>query len=81
MVIINEEWLTEMNTAADKAEQDHSVLHEMTNEQLAYLAYWNWGYSGANVLVTKAAIELLAARGIDYLVLGEEIEELAQQYY
>jgi hypothetical protein len=79
---IDYDWLVEMNSLADKAENDHSILGTMTDEQLSYLVYWNWGYSGAIMAeVTRAAIKVLSARGVDYELLGEQMEELASQYY
>lgn len=82
MTTFDYDWLTEMNVMANKAENDHSNIKFMTNEQLCYLVYWNWGYSGSNVLVTKAAINELAVRGIEnYNEIGEMVEEQVSQYY
>jgi len=80
MVIINEEWLTDMNEMADRAEADHSYLSIMTDEQLSYLVYWNWGYSGPVVEVAREAEKLLIARGVDYNTLGEQINAQTEQY-
>ncbi len=78
---IDYDWLVEMNSLADKAENDYNILNVMTNEQLSYLVYWNWGYSGPNCQITNEAIKVLNARGVDYNMLGEQMEELASQYY
>jgi hypothetical protein len=81
MIKIDYDWMVEMNSVADKAENDYNLIKDMTDEQLAYLVYWNWGYSGAqNADVTKAAINELAARGVDYNTLGELVNEQTEQY-
>ncbi len=83
MTTFDYDWLVAMNDMADKAEQDHGYLPVMSNEQLCYLVYWNWGYSGAqNADVTKAAINELAARGVtNYNELGELVDKQVEQYY
>ena len=82
MVNIDYDWLVETNAIADEAEADHTILQLMTNEQLSFLVYWNWGYSGiALVEVTKRAIGVLNARGVDYNTLGAEVEAIVEQYY
>jgi len=80
MDTITKEWMVRCNEYADKAEKDFSILNEMTDSELAYLVYWNWGYSGAgNVPVTNAAIKVLVARGTDYNALGEQIEKYFEE--
>lgn len=83
MTTFDYDWLVAMNAMADKAENDHGYLPVMSNEQLCYLVYWNWGYSGpSNTEVTKAAINELVARGIEnYNEIGEMVEEQVSQYY
>ncbi len=82
MIKIDYDWMVEMNSVADKAENDYTLIKDMTDEQLAYLVYWNWGYSGPNVEVTKAAINELVSRGItNYNEIGELVEEQVSQYY
>lgn len=82
MVNVDYDWLVEMNEYADKAEQDHSILDSMTDEQLSYLVFWNWGYSGAVMAeVTEQAIKVLVARGVDYELLGEQVDQACEQYY
>ncbi|MEN6624047.1 MAG: hypothetical protein ABFD50_21185 [Smithella sp.] len=83
MTTFDYDWLVAMNEMADRAEADKSYLNIMTTEQLSYLVYWNWGYSGAqNADVTKAAINELAARGItNYNEIGEMVDNQVEQYY
>lgn len=79
---IDYDWMVETNAIADEAEQDHTILQLMSNEQLSFLVYWNWGYSGTGIAeVTQAATKILVARGVDYNTLGEQIEEVVSQYY
>lgn len=80
MTKIDYDWMVEMNSVADKAENDYTLIKDMTDEQLAYLVYWNWGYSGPNVEVTKEATKVLVARGVDYNMLGELVNEQTEQY-
>jgi len=80
MDTITKEWIVRTNEYADRAEKDFSVLHEMTNSELAYLVYWNWGYSGVIMAeVTREAIKILTARGVDYNALGEEIDQYMEE--
>lgn len=83
MTTFDYDWLVAMNAMADKAEQDHGFLPIMSNEQLSYLVYWNWGYSGpSNTEVTKAAIKELESRGItNYNEIGEMVDSQVEQYY
>lgn len=83
MTTLDYDWLVAMNAMADKAENDHNLLANMTNEQLCYLVYWNWGYSGpSNTEVTKAAINELVSRGIEnYNEIGEMVDKQVEQYY
>jgi hypothetical protein len=79
---IDYDWLVEMNSVADLAENDYTILQLMSNEQLSYLVYWNWGYSGVCMVeVASKAKSILISRGVDYESLGAEIEELVSQYY
>jgi len=83
MTTLDYDWLVAMNAMADKAEADKSYLNIMTTEQLCYLVYWNWGYSGpSNTEVTKAAINELVSRGVtNYNEIGEMVDKQVEQYY
>lgn len=79
---IDYDWLVECNDVADLAEKDHTILQLMTNEQLSFLVYWNWGYSGCIMAeATSKAIKILTARDVDYNTLGAEVEAVVEQYY
>lgn len=79
---IDYDWLVNTNDLADKAEKDNSIIENMTDEQLSFLVYFNWGYSGpSNCQETRKAIEVLVARGVDYNTLGEQVESVVSQYY
>ena len=80
MIKIDYDWMVEMNSVADKAENDYNLIKDMTDEQLAYLVYWNWGYSGPIIEATKEATKVLVARGVDYNTLGELVNEQTEQY-
>lgn len=79
---IDKRWLEHTNELADKLEQtgDVTLLSEFTIDQLTYLAYWNWGYSGAyKAPETKLAEEELVVRGSPFdLARGEAINEAAE---
>lgn len=83
MTTFDYDWLVAMNEMADRAEADKSYLNIMTTEQLCYLVYWNWGYSGpSNTEVTKAAINELVSRGVtNYNEIGEMVDKQVEQYY
>ena len=65
MDTINKEWLDATEVLANKYENDNSVgLSEFSDDQLHYLIYWNWGYSGPVVVnETKEAEAELIRRG------------------
>lgn len=50
MDIISKEWLLETSDLADRYERGEIKLSSFTNDQLVYLIYWNWGYSGPDTV-------------------------------
>ncbi len=50
MDTINKEWLIETNNLADQLEAGEIGLDKFTDDQLHYLIYWNFGYSGPVVM-------------------------------
>jgi hypothetical protein len=77
---INKDWLIKTNELADLYDAGEKDISEFTIDQLHYLVYWNWGYSGpVSVPETKAAEAELIRRGnpfdVDYAVSIIDITE------
>jgi len=80
---INKEWLINTNNLADRYDAGEISITEFSNDQLQWLIYWNWGYSGAFAAPeTKTAEYELIARGNEYnQEYAELIETEASKYY
>jgi hypothetical protein len=64
MDTINKEWVIQTSDLADLYEAKEIELDKFTDDQLHYLIYWNWGYSGPVVVnETKEAEAELIRRG------------------
>jgi hypothetical protein len=64
MDTINKEWLIETSNLADLYEAKEIGLDKFTDDQLHYLIYWNWGYSGTTMVnETKESEAELISRG------------------
>lgn len=77
---INKDWLIKTNELADLYDAGEKDISEFTVDQLHYLIYWNWGYSGpVSVPETKTAETELIRRGnpfdVDYAVSIIDITE------
>ncbi len=77
---INKDWLIKTNELADLYDAGEKDITEFTVDQLHYLVYWNWGYSGpVSVPETKTAEAELIRRGnpfdVDYAVSIIDITE------
>ena len=84
MDTINKEWLDATEVLANKYENDNSVgLSEFSDDQLHYLIYWNWGYSGPVVVnETKEAEAELIRRGRPFNVdRAAEIADITEELY
>lgn len=80
MDTINKDWLIKTNELADLYDAGEKDITEFTVDQLHYLIYWNWGYSGpGSVPETKTAEAELIRRGnpfdVDYAVSIIDITE------
>ena len=81
---IDRQWLDEVNEIADLVETlDRGNLILLTSDQLHYLIYWNFGYSGITECnETKWARNELADRGIVYNeTLAESIANYSENFY
>lgn len=79
---IDYDWLVATNELASNYENGISDIDQFTNDQLQYLVYWNWGYSGHTCQLTVDAEAELNARGQHVNShIAEAIEDIAQQYY
>lgn len=83
MDIINREWLNKVNDIAEAYENGRAGIIDFSNDQLQYLIYWNFGYSGCSESdYSKNCRAELIARGLEYSEEhAESIEALAEQYY
>ena len=71
---INETWVILTDEMADKFERGYINIDRFTDDQLMFLIYWNFGYSGINTVEeTNKAMAELEYRGNPYN------EEYAQQ--
>lgn len=83
MDTINKDWLIETNNLADQLEAGEIGLDKFTDDQLHYLIYWNWGYSGpVTVNETKESEAELIRRGrpfnVDHAI---EIADITEELY
>ena len=79
---INREWVIRTNELADLYDNKKVNLTEFSDDQLIYLAYWNWGYSGA--AKAKEALECeadLIRRGNPYnQEYADKLLDLCEDY-
>lgn len=64
---IDRNWIVNTNELADLYDDKKVNLSEFSDDQLIYLAYWNWGFSGPSK--AKEALECeaeLIRRGNPY---------------
>jgi hypothetical protein len=80
---IDKEWLINTNNLADLYDAGEISITEFSNDQLQWLIYWNWGFSGTYVAPeAKTAENELIARGVEYnQEYAELIETKASNYY
>jgi len=78
--IINSEWIIKLDQMVEDYIHNKIGILDFSNDQLQYLIYWNFGYSG--ITTSDYAINAeneLNARGIKYNeALVEEINEKAE---
>lgn len=80
---INSDWLVYTGELADKLEAGEIGITEFSNDQLQWLVYYNFGYSGAWVTKeTQLAEAELIRRGTPYnSEYAELIVEKAEEFY
>jgi len=80
---INLTWVDKIERLADKLERGDKVISNFTNDQLHYLIYWNFGYSGITTSdLTIACEDELNSRGIRYNEkLAQLIVDKAEELY
>ena len=80
---INTEWLITTNNMANNLENGLNNITDFSNDQLHYLIYFNWGYSGPSITdMTNDAENELIARGLAYNnELAEAIDQLCEELY
>jgi hypothetical protein len=82
---INYNWVEKVELLADKLEKGEKVyaLSKFTNDQLHYLIFWNFGYSGVSVSdYTIICEDELNSRGIRYNEkLAQLIVDKAEELY
>lgn len=67
MDTIDKQWIEETHNLADLFENGEASISRFTNDQLQWLIYWNFGYSGITLTEqTKLAMKELEARGKPY---------------
>ena len=83
MDTINKEWVIQTSHLADLYEAKEIELDKFTDDQLHYLIYWNFGYSGPVVVnETKEAEAELIRRGRPFNVdQAVEIVDIAEELY
>ena len=83
MDTIDKQWLEETNHLADMFEDGEMSISRFTNDQLQWLIYWNFGYSGAAVaFAAEMAMNELKSRGKPYDENeAEAIEQVASKFY
>lgn len=82
MDTINEDWVVNTDRMATQFEDGIISATDFSNDQLQWLIYWNWGYSGAGIAkVTTNAIAELNARGIEVNSdIAEAIDLVVMEY-
>jgi hypothetical protein len=80
---INKDWLIETDNLANQLEAGEIGLDKFTDDQLHYLIYWNFGYSGPVVMnETKDCEAELIRRGRPFNVdRAVEIADIAEELY
>ena len=80
---ITTDWIKQIETLAMSLERGQKVISEFTNDQLHYLIYWNFGYSGITISdYTIMCENELNARGIRYNEkLAQLIVDKAEELY
>jgi hypothetical protein len=83
MDTINKEWVIQTSDLADLYEAKEIELDKFTDDQLHYLIYWNWGYSGPVVVnETKESEAELIRRGRPFNVdRAVEIVDITEELY
>jgi len=83
MDTITTDWIKRIETLAMSLERGENVISEFSNDQLHYLIYWNFGYSGITTSdYTIMCEDELNNRGIRYSEkLAESINEKAEELY
>ena len=83
MDIINREWVHNTNIIAEEYENGRVGIIDFTNDQLQYLIYWNFGYSGCSESdYSKNCRAELIARGLVYdETRATNIDALAEVFY
>jgi len=80
---IDHNWVERIEELADRLEKGEKVINRFTDDQLHYLIYWNFGYSGITVSdYTIMCEDELNNRGIRYnQKLAELIVDTAEEIY
>lgn len=81
---INSNWVDRIERLADELEQgNNKIISKFSEDQLHYLIYWNFGYSGISTSdYTIMCENELTARGIRYNEkLAEEIVNKTEELY
>jgi len=79
--IINEQWMKHLENTITLYENSIATIKDFSNDQLNYLIYWNFGFSGPSLNNdTKAAVNELKRRGVEYDEKRvEKINELSEE--
>ena len=80
---INENWLIRTDELASELEKGYITIDRLSDDQLVWLIYYNWGYSGAYIMPeTQLAEAELINRGNPYnWEYAERLVELTEEYY
>lgn len=80
---INADWLVKTDNMSADFQNGLINITEFSNDQLTYLIYFNWGYSGPNVdECTIMAENELINRGLAFdNELADKIERECEWYY
>jgi len=83
MDTITTDWIKRIETLAMSLERGENVISEFSNDQLHYLIYWNFGYSGITTSdYTIMCEDELNNRGIRYShKLAELIVDTVEELY
>ena len=79
---INENWLIRTDELASELEKGNITIDRFSDDQLVWLIYYNWGYSGAYIMPeTKLAEAELINRGNPYnSEYAEQLVELTEEF-